>query len=207
MKILKNTFYKYVLITAICSISTVNYADVHEHMDHSKHLEMMKNQNKAFSISKNNYDLSDIEILTSSGEKTTLLKELDTDTPVMLNFIFTTCTSICPIMSGTFAEVNKKLSKEPVKMISISIDPEYDTPKTLRTYAKKFSANKKWHFYTGSTDNIINIQKSFADYKGNKMNHSPSTFLRSSKNSKWTKVDGFISSNELVKIFNKNKSM
>lgn len=184
-----------------------SYSESSQHVDHSMHMAMMKNQSKGFSLTSENFELADVGLITSTGDKTTLLKELDTDTPVILNFIFTTCTSICPIMSGTFSEVNKKLSKKPVKMISISIDPEYDTPKALRAYAKRFNANQKWHFYTGSTDNIINIQKLFADYRGNKMNHSPSTFMRTSKNSKWVKVNGFISSNELVKLYTKNNAM
>ena len=207
MKKIISEVFRYILIGAFCMTSTSSYAETHEYIDHSKHMKIMENQDKGFSITKNNYDLSDIKITSSNGDKTTLLKELDTDTPIILNFIFTTCTSICPIMSGTFAAVNKKLSNSAVKMISISIDPEFDTPKTLRAYAKKFNANKKWHFYTGSTENIINIQKSFADYRGNKMNHSPSTFIRTSKNAKWIKVVGFISSIELVKIYDKNKEM
>lgn len=191
---------KYLLIPVLLGIPLTSYAE----MDHSHHMAMMKNQDKGFKISNETYELADIELITSTGGKTTLLKELDTTDPVILNFIFTTCTAICPIMSGTFAQVNKKLNNKPVKMISISIDPEFDTPKTLQTYAKKFNANKKWHFYTGSTNDIINIQKSFSDYRGNKMNHAPNTFMRATKDSKWIKINGFISSKELVNLYNKN---
>lgn len=196
---------KYILPFILVSIyATSSYGDTKGHIDHSKHMAMMKSQNKGFSLSKEDFNLLDIELITSSGDKTNLLKELNTDDPVILNFIFTTCTAICPIMSGTFSEVNKKLSSKPVKMISISIDPEYDTPKALRAYAKRFNANDKWYFYTGDVKDIINIQKSFTDYRGNKMNHAPSTYIRITKKSKWLKIKGFISSTEIVELYNKN---
>ena len=198
---------KYLVTFSFICFSPSSYCENGSHIDHSHHMEIMKKKNKKFSLKEEAYNLSNIELITSTGSKTTLLKELDTTDPVILNFIFTTCTAICPIMSGTFSEVNKKLSKDRVKMISISIDPEYDTPKALRAYAKRFNANDKWHFYTGEINNIINIQKSFSDYRGNKMNHAPSTYIRISKESKWLKVNGFISSNELVKLYNKNKTM
>ena len=198
---------KYFFILLLISSPLASYAEMdhsHHEMDHSHHMAMMKNQDKGFKLSNENFELTDIELITSTGDKTTLLKELNTTDPVILNFIFTTCTAICPIMSGTFAQVNKKLNNKSVKMISISIDPEFDTPKTLQAYAKKFNANKKWHFYTGSVNNIINIQTSFSDYRGNKMNHEPSTYIRPAKKSKWLKISGFISAKEIVKLYNKN---
>ncbi|MCK5723930.1 MAG: SCO family protein [Gammaproteobacteria bacterium] len=207
MNILILRLSKYTLIFSFICFSPLSYCETGTHIDHSHHMEMMMKKNKKFSLEEETYNLSNIELITSTGSKTTLLKELDTTDPVILNFIFTTCTAICPIMSGTFSEVNKKLSKNRVKMISISIDPEHDTPKALRAYAKRFNANDKWHFYTGEINNIINIQKSFSDYRGNKMNHAPSTYIRISKDSKWLKVNGFISSDELVKIYNKNITM
>lgn len=196
--------HKYLLICLLYSIPLVTSGETKDHIDHSHHMEMMKNKDKVFNITHETYELPDTALTSSNGTNSRLIKELDTDKPVILNFIFTTCTAICPIMSGTFAEINHALSNKSVKMISISIDPEYDTPKTLRAYAKKFNANKNWNFFTGTTENIITTQRAFSEYRGNKMNHEPNTFFRPSKNSKWIKISGFISSNEFVKLYEKN---
>ena len=195
---------RYILpFIAISVLATSSYGDI----DHSQHMAAIKNKNKGFSISEENFALLDVELIASNGEKTTLLKELDTNTPIILNFIFTTCNTICPIMTGTFSTINRILKNKTVKMMTISIDPEYDTPKALSAYSKKFNANKKWHFYTGESKNIVSIQKSFTDYRGSKMNHTPNTFIRYSNKSKWLKITGFISSAELIKIYNENKIM
>lgn len=76
-------------------------------------------------------------------------------------------------------------------MVSISIDPEYDTPARLRTYARKFHAGPQWSYYTGTMEASIAMQKAFDVYRGDKMNHSPVTFLRVGAGSPWLRLDGF----------------
>ncbi len=118
----------------------------------------------------------------------------------MVNFIFTTCTTICPVMSGIFAQVQKELGPESaeVRMISVSIDPEYDTPERLREYAERFGAGPQWQFLTGDIDDIVAVQKSFDVYRGNKMSHEPTTLLRKSASDPWVRLDGIASAAEIV---------
>ncbi len=118
----------------------------------------------------------------------------------MVNFIFTTCNTICPIMSGTFARVDKELAKinKKVELISITIDPEFDTPKVLKEYANKFNSSNQWKFYTGTREDIIKLQTAFNSYRGSKMNHEPITLLRNAQSKEWTRIDGFASANALI---------
>jgi len=68
-------------------------------------------------------------------------------------------------MSQTFAEVQRKLGDEPVHLISVSIDPEQDTPARLCEYARKFSAGPHWTFYAGTLEASIAAQKAFGAYR------------------------------------------
>ena len=147
---------------------------------HAQHRAMMAQ--KGYQRSEHAYPLKDYALVDMAGEETSLLQELDTDRPVMVNFIFTTCTTICPVMSAVFAQVQKELGPEStdVRMISVSIDPEYDTPERLRDYAKRYGAGPQWQFLTGDPDDIIAVQKAFDVYRGNKMSHEPTTLLRRS---------------------------
>jgi protein SCO1 len=174
--------------------------------NHSHHKNILKQQNH-YTSSKEEYELPDIVLVSSTGKKTSLTKELDNDSTIILNFIFTTCTAVCPIMSGTFATINKSLADKPVKMISISIDPEYDTPTALRAYSEKYHANDKWHFFTGTLADMITIQKAFNSFRGNKMNHLPNTFIRMPDKKTWLRINGFASANHIVNTFHSiNKS-
>ena len=165
---------------------------------HAQHRAMM--EQKGYQRSEHQYPLRDHPLVDMGGAQTSLLKELDTDRPVMVNFIFTTCTTICPVMTGVFAQVQKELGPESgdVRMISISIDPQYDNPERLREYAKRFGAGPQWQFLTGEPDDIIAVQKAFDVYRGNKMSHVPATLLRRSRNDPWVRLDGIASGAEIV---------
>jgi protein SCO1/2 len=90
----------------------------------------------------------------------------------------------------------------PIKpvLISISIDPEVDTPDKLTTYAKKFKASEDWIFLTGKLDDIIEVQRSLGIYRGSKLNHEPVTLIKA-PHKKWLVLNGFTSANDLVKEY------
>lgn len=144
--------------------------------------------------------LPPISLVRDDGRKVSLTGELNDGRPVVLNFIFTTCPGICPIMSHTFSVLQGRLRAKamPVHLVSISIDPEQDTPERLREYAKKFSAAKHWQFYTGSVEASIAVQQAFGTYGGDKMRHDPVTFMRVAPGTPWERIDGFASAEQLL---------
>lgn len=73
------------------------------------------------------------------------------------NFIFTRCKTVCPLFSAKMAELREQAREEfpTLNLVSFSVDPDYDTPDVLATYAQQFNANpSQWHFLTGSTDQV-----------------------------------------------------
>jgi len=108
-------------------------------------------------------------------------------------------------MSAIFSSIDKKIVKSgrPIKLISISIDPEYDTPANLRKYSEKFHASKNWHFFTGKLDDIVKLQKTMEAYRGNKMNHFPATFVRRKSDSRWLRIEGFVVAKDLIHEYDK----
>ncbi len=165
---------------------------------HAHHRAMT--QQRGYQRSEHRYRLEDVALVGMDGNSTSLLAELDCDKPVMLNFIFTTCTTICPVMTGVFAQVQKQLGAErdDVRMISVSIDPEFDTPQRLRDYSRRFDAGQEWQFLTGGLQDVIAVQKAFDVYRGNKMSHEPTTLMRRSSGDPWVRLDGIASAAEIV---------
>jgi protein SCO1 len=71
------------------------------------------------------------------------------------DFIYTTCPGPCPLLSGRFGELQSQLAFAPdVRFVSISSDPENDTPEVLRAYAARFHATDRWLFLTGDKEQI-----------------------------------------------------
>ena len=128
---------------------------------------------------------------------------LASDDPVMLNFIFTTCSTICPVMVRVFADVPSRLGAQAkdLRMVSISIDPENDTPAQLKSLANSLGANQRWSFLTGRVQDIANVQRAFGIYSGDKMTHEPLTLIRHARSKSWVRIDGFANPDELVREY------
>ncbi len=84
---------------------------------------------------------------------------------VVLNFIFTTCTDVCPLFTANFAQLQRTLKNEPagnVFLVSITTDPEVDSPKVLKSYAQRYGADfQNWTFLTGSESQLKQVWKGF----------------------------------------------
>jgi protein SCO1 len=149
------------------------------------------------------YHVPDVQLLRQDGKAVSLADEMNDGRPVVLNFIFTSCEAICPMMTQTFAVFQRKLGAESaqVHLMSISIDPEQDTPPRLRDYAKRFNSGAGWNFYTGSTAASVAAQKAFNVFRGEKMDHTSVTLLRAAPGAKWQRLDGFATPDDLIKQY------
>ena len=76
------------------------------------------------------------------------------------DFIFTMCPGPCPMISTRMSELQKPLKNTDVHLVSVSVDPEHDTPEILRGYAEKLQAEpQRWDFLTGSKEAIYNLSR------------------------------------------------
>jgi protein SCO1/2 len=152
------------------------------------------------SHSMESYKLPDVRVTRNDGKRMTLAEALDDGRPVMLNFIYTSCNAICPVTSQVFVEVRERLGsdRDKINMVSISIDPEQDTPKRLTAYAKRFGSSGTWAHYTSSSADAIEIQRAFGAWRGDKMNHQATTWLRTAPGKPWQRYEGFTSPADLV---------
>jgi protein SCO1/2 len=155
--------------------------------------------------SEQSYMLPAVKVTRADGKRMSLAEALDDGRPVMLNFIYTSCNAICPVTSQVFVEVREKLGAErgKINMVSISIDPEQDTPAKLTEYARRFGSAGEWaHFTSGSAD-AVEIQRAFGAWRGDKMNHQPITYLRSAPGKPWVRLEGFFGPSALVSEYSK----
>ena len=165
---------------------------------HAAHRAAMKKT--SYAATTENYAIPDVDLLDQMGESISLRSLLEVEQPVALNFIFTTCTTICPVMTATFAQMRQELGDagNQLRLVSISIDPEYDRPDKLKAYSEQFRAGEGWEFLTGDSADIVLVLKSFDSYAGSKMNHQPITLLKSPDSASWTRIEGLASGRDLA---------
>ena len=146
------------------------------------------------------YSVPDVKLKDTDGHSVALRPLLELNQPVMLDFIYTSCTAICPLLSETFAQVQRDLGADAagLRMVSISIDPEYDTPKVLRRYAQTYHAGPQWRFLTGSPNDVAKVQMAFDAYRANKMDHAAIIFIRASQARPWIRFEGLVAADTLA---------
>jgi len=184
-----------VLNLAACAVVSASHAhdaaDTHAHHQHAAAKTVRSTAE---------YVIPDVKLVRDDGKSVSLQQELGDRRPVVMNFIYTTCTSICPLSSQTFADLQTKLGagRDKVHLVSISIDPEEDTPQRLREYAQKFGAGSEWQHYTGTLTASLATQRAFNVDRGGKMNHAPLTLIRMTPGNRWVRIDGFATADQLA---------
>ncbi len=162
-------------------------------------------RDKTYTRTLENYEVPDVTLINQDGVKVSLSKLLTSDRPVLVDFVYTTCTTICPVLSINFANFQKTVIEESgtTQLVSISVDPEFDTPKAMKAYLKRYNAKPGWDFLTGARDDISRVLKAFNVYTLNKMNHYPVILLKSPSDSRWVRVYGLIGAGELLVEYEK----
>src|SRR5262245_56003459 len=98
-----------------------------------------------------------LPVVTHEGKTLHFYDDLLKGKIVVINFIYTSCQDICPVATARLAQVEDKLGEKvgrDIFFISMTVDPEHDTPERLNAYAKAFSAGPGWTFVTGKPEDI-----------------------------------------------------
>jgi len=149
--------------------------------------------------------IPDARVYDQDGKLHYFYSDLVKGKTVAINFIFTTCTGICPPMTATLRRVQQDLpTRSPaIQLISVSVDPETDTPERLRDFAAKFHAGPGWTFVTGDRTEIDSILRALGVAIANKNDHTPMILIGNDPGHQWTRMYGLSSPTALVEAIKK----
>jgi cytochrome oxidase Cu insertion factor (SCO1/SenC/PrrC family) len=150
-------------------------------------------------------NIPDVELLDQDGRKIHFYTDLVKGQTVVVNFIFTTCTTICPPLGASFARVQKELGDKvgrDVRFISISVDPATDTPERLKAWGAKFHAGEGWTFVTGNKVQVDELLRALGASSARREDHSPTVLIGNDVLGNWTRTYGLANSSQLVQIIN-----
>jgi protein SCO1/2 len=141
--------------------------------------------------------------VNQDGKKVRFKSFMESDQPIVVDFIYGTCTTICPVLSAGYANLQKKLASggQKLRLVSITIDPENDTPKVMKEYLKRYRAQPGWDFLTGTRADIDLVMRAFNAYIPDKMSHYPLNLIRSPKDGSWVRLFGIMSSREFMEEY------
>jgi protein SCO1/2 len=147
--------------------------------------------------------IPDTPVLDQNGKRLNFYTDLVKDKTVAINFIFTTCTAICPPLTATFRRVQMDLGEHAgrdVRLISISVDPTTDVPERLQAFAAKFKAGPGWTFVTGDKSEVDALLKALGAATADKNDHTPMVLIGNERAGYWTRVYGLSPPSTIARI-------
>ena len=189
------------LFAPLCLLVFLSASAIGQHEDHSQHLPPAKAKTVEPATAK--VSVPEIMVLDQDGRKLNFYRDLIKGKTVAINFIFTTCTTVCPPMGATFAKVQTLLGEragKDVQLISISVDPVTDTPERLKAWRAKFSTKPGWTLVTGGKAEIDQLLKALGGFSARKEDHSPTVLIGNEASSNWTRAYGLAKPAQLVSI-------
>ena len=147
--------------------------------------------------------IPDAIVFDQNGKRLRFYTDLVKGKTVAINFIFTTCTTICPPLTATFRRIQTLLEKEAdphISLISISVDPTTDVPERLKDYAGKFKAGPGWAFITGEKPEIEKLLVALEASVADKNDHTPMILIGNDAAGYWTRAYGLSPPSKLVEI-------
>ena len=147
-------------------------------------------------------NIPDAQVLDQNGKELKFYSDLVKNKTVAINFIFTTCTAICPSLAATFRRVQQDAATRgvEVQLISVSVDPTTDTPERLRDFATKFKAGPNWTFVTGDKARIDSVLQALGAAVSNKNDHTPMILIGNEASDYWTRAYGLTSPVKIVDL-------
>lgn len=191
------------LFTSLLTLMlTIPAGAVADEDPHAKHRAMMKQDSDPAAESAD-VDLRDRPLLTQDGEEVLFVTDVIGDDIVVMDFVYTTCTTICPVLSALFTQVQTKLGDEVgngVTLVSMSVDPVRDTPQRLKAYSANHRAGDGWLWLTGAKPVVEDVLVGVGAYTTNFEDHPTMVLVGDGATGEWQRLFGFPNPDRIVSI-------
>jgi protein SCO1/2 len=147
--------------------------------------------------------LAKLSLVDQNGRRVDLYDDLIKNHTVVLNSFFASCTGSCPVMARTFLHLQNKLGDrvgKDVILVSITVDPENDTPEKLKAYAEKMGAKRGWYFLSGSREEVDAALGKLGQYAEIREAHKNIIIAGNDRTGLWKKALAIAPSDEVWKV-------
>jgi len=180
-----------------------HHADSGDDDPHAHHKVMLKKNAEPAQPAE--VDLLDLTLVDQNGSEVKFVSDVIADNIVVMDFVYTSCTTVCPVLSAVFGQMQNKLGDQlgaDVTLISVSVDPVRDTPQRLRTYAAKHDARPGWIWLTGPKTTMDEVLDGLGAYSPNFEDHPAMVLVGDGRTGEWSRFFGFPSPDRLMERVN-----
>lgn len=166
-------------------------------VDHSKHLAAPQGAPATPMPIK----VSDPTLTNQHGQRVKFRSQALGDRIVIMDFVYTTCTTVCPVLTALLAQVQARLGErlgQDVAMVSVTVDPVRDTPARLKAYGAKHRVSDEWLWLTGPTTTVNDLLKELDVWAPDFTQHPSVVMVGDAMTNQWTRLYGFPSPDAIM---------
>jgi len=190
-----------ILLTALAAASGHAQAGMTNHDAHAEHRKMLEEQRDA-EANFTEIEVPDVVLITQDGLEVGLQRDVVGDRIVIVDFVYTTCTTVCPVLSAIFRQIQKQLGdrlEREVILVSISVDPARDTPARMKAYANRLHAGDNWLWLTGRQQTVKVVLEEFGAYTPNFTEHPSMVLVGDGRSGQWARFLGFPAADQIIR--------
>ena len=150
--------------------------------------------------------LPDLTLVDRSGEELRFVSEVLGEHIVVMDFIYTSCTTACPVLTAILKQVKSRLGERvgaDVAIVSLTVDPVTDTPERLGRYADEHGAGEHWRFLTGPKAEVDRLLEGLGAYTPDFEDHPVSIMVGDARRNVWYRFFGFTSPSNVLRAVDK----
>jgi protein SCO1/2 len=189
-------FARALALCTLCATLALSPVAAHDHAAHQAQAGAKPVAPQGVRIS-----LADTALLDQDGRSVRLKSDVIGERIVVVDFIYTSCTTVCPVVSAVMAQAQAKLGARvgrDVALLTLTVDPVRDTPARLKEYGGRIGTGPGWTWLTGAKPQVDEALKVFGAYTPNYVDHPPLVLVGDAKAGKWVRFYGFPSPDQLV---------
>jgi protein SCO1/2 len=173
---------------------------------HAQHRQMMlKEMELEPAANTTDVSIPDVSLLTQNGDSVNLRNDVIGDKIVVIDFVYTTCTTICPVLSAILGQVQGHLADrlgKDVILVSVTVDPLRDTPARLKAYSEKHHAGAGWLWLTGDQSSVDVVLQKLGVYTPNFADHPSTILVGDAATGEWSRFIGFPGAEKIMDKIN-----
>ena len=188
------------LLLGLLSLATApSFADEDPH---AKHRAMMKEKSEP-AAENADIDLRDRTLLTQDGVEVRFVSDVIDDHIVVMDFVYTTCTTVCPVLTALFSQVQTRLGEtlgDEVVLVSLTVDATRDTPERLKAYSTKHRAAEGWTWLTGPKPTMDDVLTGLGAFSVSFEDHPSMVIVGDARTGEWKRLFGFPNPDRIMKL-------
>ena len=148
-------------------------------------------------------EIPDASVIDQNGRRLHFYRDLVAQKVVVVAFFFTECRDACPVIAYTLSHLQTALGDRlgrDVSLISVSLDPQHDTPATMASWAKRHGVKPGWTLVTGQSDDLTRITRAFTGDTARPGLHSIVIYIGNDRSGEWIRDSGSLSTEHYLDV-------